>query len=92
MILVFDLFETLVEDLTMDFNLGLKPLWEVHYKDKCTFDEIKAYGEELFLHMLDLHKQGLEFPFVKGEPDIKGYAAYQIKDVTKLADLIGAVV
>ena len=67
MILVFDLFETLVEDLTMDFNLGLKPLWEAHYKDKCTFDEIKAYGEELFLHMLDLHKQGLEFPFVKDE-------------------------
>ena len=42
MILIFDLFETLVEDLSMDFNRGLKPLWEEHYKDKCTFDEIKA--------------------------------------------------
>ena len=47
MILIFDLFETLVEDLSMDFNRGLKPLWEEHYKDKCTFDEIKAYGEDL---------------------------------------------
>ena len=67
MVLIFDLFETLVEDLTMDFNLGLKPLWEEHYKDKCSFDEIKAYGEELFVHMQDLHKQGIEFPFVKDE-------------------------
>ena len=57
MIVIFDLFETLLEDLTLDFNLGLKPFWEEHYKDKCSFDEIKAYGEELFVHMQDLHKQ-----------------------------------
>ncbi|ADL34962.1 hydrolase HAD superfamily [Butyrivibrio proteoclasticus B316] len=67
MILIFDLFETLVEDLSLDFNRGLKPLWEEHYKDKCSFDEIKAYGEELFAHMQALHKQGFEFPFVKDE-------------------------
>ena len=67
MILIFDLFETLVEDIRMDFNLGLKPLWEEHYKDKCSFDEIKTYGEELFIHMTELHKQGFEFPFVKDE-------------------------
>ena len=67
MILIFDLFETLVEDLSMDFNRGLKPLWEDHYKDKCSFDEIKAYGEDLFVHMQALHKQGFEFPFVKDE-------------------------
>ena len=67
MILIFDLFETLVEDLSIDFNRGLRPLWEEHYKDKCSFDEIKAYGEELFVHMQALHKQGIEFPFVKDE-------------------------
>lgn len=67
MILIFDLFDTLVEDIRMDFNLGLKSLWEEHYKDKCSFDEIKAYGEELFMYMVSLHKQGLEFPFVKDE-------------------------
>ncbi|MCR4702890.1 MAG: HAD family hydrolase [Saccharofermentans sp.] len=67
MILIFDLFETLIEDISIDFNLGLKPLWEEHYKDKCSFDEIKAYGEELFMYMVSLHKQGLEFPFVKDE-------------------------
>ena len=47
MILIFDL----VEDIHMDFNLGLKPLWETYYRDKCSFDEIKAYGEELFVHI-----------------------------------------
>lgn len=66
-ILIFDLFETLVEDEWIDFNLGLKPLWEEHYRDKCSFDEIKAYGEELFVYMCELHKQGIEFPFVKDE-------------------------
>ena len=67
MILIFDLFQTLVEVISMDFNLGLKPFWSEHYKDKCSFDEIKAYGEELFIHMQALHKQGFEFPFVKDE-------------------------
>ncbi len=43
MILIFDLFQTLVEDIHMDFNLGLKPLWETYYRDKCSFDEIKAW-------------------------------------------------
>lgn len=66
-ILIFDLFETLVENEYMVFNLGLKPLWDSHYKDKCSFEEIKAYGEELFVHMTKLHRQGLEFPFVKDE-------------------------
>lgn len=67
MILVFDLFETLVEDIRMDFNLGLRPLWEKYYKDKCSFEEIKTYGEELFVYMTELHRKGLEFPFVKDE-------------------------
>lgn len=67
MILIFDLFQTLVENIRMDFNLGLRPFWNEHYKEKCSFDEIKAYGEELYLHMQVLHKHGLEFPFVKEE-------------------------
>ena len=66
-ILIFDLYETLVENVRMDFNLGLKPIWEAHYRDKCSFEEIKAYGEELYFYMLEQHKNGLEFPFVKDE-------------------------
>ena len=67
MILIFDLFETLIKNQSIDFNLGLKPFWEEYYRDKCSFDEIKVYGEELFVYMMDLHKHGFEFPFVKDE-------------------------
>lgn len=67
MILVFDLFETLADVISMDFNRGLEPFWERHYKDRCSFDEIKAYGEELYEHLLEENRKGLEFPFVSAE-------------------------
>lgn len=67
MILIFDYFETIVHNRSMDFNRGLKAMWEKYYKDKCSFEEIKVYGEELFQHMLEVHKQGLEYAFVKDE-------------------------
>lgn len=67
MILIFDYFETLVHNLSMDFNRGLKVFWEKYYKDKCSFEEISAYGEELFRHLQEVHKQGLEYAFVKDE-------------------------
>lgn len=67
MILIFDYFETLVHNKSMDFNRGLLVLWEKYYKDKCSFQEICAYGDELFHHMQNLHKQGLEYAFVKEE-------------------------
>lgn len=67
MILIFDLFETLVNNISIDFNRGLRPFWERYYQDKCSFEEIKSYGEELFNHLLALHKEGKEFAFVKEE-------------------------
>ena len=73
MILIFDFFETIVHNKSMDFNRGLKVMWEKYYKDKCSFEEIVAYGEELFGHMLSLHKEGKEYAFVKEE--LPQYAA-----------------
>ena len=67
MILIFDYFETLIHNRSMDFNRGLKPMWEKYYKDKCSFEEMEAYGEELFQRMQMFHKQGLEYAFVKDE-------------------------
>lgn len=70
MILIFDCFETIVHNKSMDFNRGLKPLWEKYYQDKCTFEEICVYGAELFQQIQEAHKQGLEYAFVKDElPD-----------------------
>lgn len=67
MILIFDYFETVVKTHSMDFNRGLKVLWEKYYKDKCDFEEIKKVGDEQFLILLDLHKKGLEYRFVADE-------------------------
>ena len=67
MILIFDYFETLLNSRSMDFNRGLKVFWENYYRDKCPFDDMKSYGEELFGVLLDKHAQGIEYPFVKEE-------------------------
>lgn len=67
MILICDFFETLLNNKSIDFNRGLKPMWEKYYQDKCSFDDIKAYGEELFQHLLSLHAEGKEFAFVREE-------------------------
>ncbi len=67
MILIFDFFETLLNTRSMDFNRGLRELWQEHYREKCSFQEIRAYGEELYGYMQELHRQGREFPFVKEE-------------------------
>ena len=67
MILIFDYFETIVLSSTHDFNRALKVFWGKYYQDRCSFEEIKALGEELFTELMTLHRQGIEFPFVKEE-------------------------
>lgn len=73
MILIFDYFETIVHNKSIDFNRGLKDLWKEYYKDKCSFEEISKVGEKLFEHILKMHEQGLEYRFVKDE--LPEYAA-----------------
>lgn len=85
MILIFDYFETIVHNKSMDFNRGLKPVWEKYYKDKCSFEEISLFGEELFQHMQKMHKQGLEYAFVKDE--LPEYAKKYGGDVIKMPAL-----
>lgn len=82
MILIFDYFETIVHNKSMDFNRGLKDLWEEYYKDKCSFEEISKVGEELFEHLLKMHEQGLEYRFVKDE--LPEYAARYGGDIITL--------
>lgn len=67
MVLIFDYFETIIHNKSMDFNRGLKTVWEKYYRDKCSFEEMAAHGEELFQHMLKAHSQGYEYAFVKDE-------------------------
>ena len=67
MIIIFDYFETLLNSRSMDFNRGLRVFWEKYYRDRCSFEEMKSYGEELFGELILKHNEGLEFPFVKDE-------------------------
>ena len=67
MILIFDFFETLLNSKSIDFNRGLFDFWNRYYKDKCPFEEMKEYGEELFRELLLKHKEEEEYPFVKNE-------------------------
>ena len=67
MILIFDYFETLLNSRNMDFNRGLRVFWEKYYRNRCSFEEMKSYGEELFGELILKHNEGLEFPFVKEE-------------------------
>lgn len=67
MILIFDCFETIVHGQYMDFNRGLVVMWEKYYRDKCSFKEISAYGDELFQYLEELHRKGKEYAFVKEE-------------------------
>ncbi|MCR5804265.1 MAG: HAD family hydrolase [Clostridia bacterium] len=67
MILIFDYFETLLNNKSMDFNRALKVFWENHYQDKCPFEDMKKYGEDLFQVLMSKHKEGEEYPFVKME-------------------------
>ena len=67
MVLIFDYFETLLNCKSMDFNRGLYVFWENYFQDKCPFEDMKKYGEDLFQVLLEKHKSGEEFPFVKVE-------------------------
>ena len=52
---------------TGDQNGTDRVMRENYYRDKCSFEDIKAYGEELFQHLRKLHGEGKEFAFVKEE-------------------------
>ena len=84
MIIIFDYFETLLNSRSMDFNRGLKVFWETYYRDRCSFEEMKSYGEELFGELILKHNEGLEFPFVKEELPL--YAEKFGGDVVSLSD------
>lgn len=83
MILIFDYFETIVHNKSMDFNRGLEVMWKKYYMDKCSFEEISTYGEELFHHMIAVHKAGKEYAFVKDE--LPQYASKYGGDVVQMS-------
>lgn len=52
-ILILDLYDTVLKDISFDFNQGTKHLHNKYFSDKCTFNEIKTFQEK-FLPLYDL--------------------------------------
>ena len=67
MILLFDCFGTIINFKAVDFDKGIRFLWDEHFKEKCTFEELQAYNLELFHHVEELHAQEIETAFVRDE-------------------------
>ncbi len=67
MILLFDCFGTIIDFKSVDFDKGLRVLYEKYFKDKCSYEELQAYNLELFHQVEDLHTKEIETSFVKEE-------------------------
>ena len=67
MILLFDCFGTILNFKTVDFDKGLRFLWEKNFKGKCSYEDLQAYNLELFHHVEELHAQEIEMAFVRDE-------------------------
>ena len=67
MVVLFDCFGTIMDFKSVDFDKGLRFLYEKTFKEKCTFEELQAYNLELFHHVEELHTKELEMAFVRDE-------------------------
>ena len=66
-IYLFDLFDTILNDLSCDFDAGLKIFWERHFADRCSFEDISAYGVEMYNYLHQVQSTGTEFCFATDE-------------------------
>ncbi len=67
MILLFDCFGTILDYISVDFDKGLRKLWDMSFKEKCSFEELKEFNLSLFHYVEDLHAKEIEMAFVKEE-------------------------
>ena len=43
--ILFDLYDTILKDISFDFNSGIKWLYDTYFTQACTWEELKAYEE-----------------------------------------------
>lgn len=43
--ILFDLYDTILKDISFDFNSGIKWLYDTYFARVCTWEELKAYEE-----------------------------------------------
>lgn len=44
-VIIFDLYDTVLKDITFDFEAGIMYLYNTFLKEKCSFEELKEYAE-----------------------------------------------
>lgn len=54
-VIIFDLYDTVLKDITFDFEAGIMYLYNTFFKEKCSFEELKEYAET-FLPLYDKRK------------------------------------
>lgn len=53
--ILFDLYDTILKDISFDFNSGMKWLYSTYFSTVCTLEELKAY-EETFWPLYEKRK------------------------------------
>lgn len=63
-VIIFDLFDTLLQVKQTNFKSGLYLLWKNHFIDICNFEAMAAYSDALYPIMKQHQKNHYEFSFV----------------------------
>lgn len=66
-IYLFDLFDTVLTDVDLSFNVGLRILWRNHFADSCSFSELAEYSEEVLKYMRELQSHNDELCYATDE-------------------------
>lgn len=66
MILIFDLYDTILKDISFDFDNGLRFTYEF-FRDKCSYEEFKAYAQTFLPLYEERKKTNREVSFIKDE-------------------------
>lgn len=66
-IYLFDLFDTVLHDVALDFTAGLKLMWERHFREACTLEELTSCGDEFLAAMREVQGENREFRFDEDE-------------------------
>ncbi len=55
-IILFDLYDTVLKDISFDFEAGIKFIYNTYFREVCSFEELKEY-EESFLPLYEQRKE-----------------------------------
>ena len=47
-VILFDLYDTILKDISFDFKAGIKWIYDTYFAQACTWEELKAYEETLW--------------------------------------------